>query len=157
MTQKNLRRAAGIGWLGRAWLRLHEPRIISAVYGVAYGIALTVGIWCTASPPQSIEGQTGPLLMGLITMLIAVGGAVGVATVMRGVYWAERTAAWLTITGLAAWGGMTVWLQLTGTGNRGLTLMACLFGIGFFGIRFWWIGDRPYNPRSHPTPPAPAP
>lgn len=153
MTQRHLREAAGAGRLRRAWHRLHEPRIISAVYGTAYAVAAIVGVWTTVSPPQSIEGQTGPVLMGMITVMVTIGGLIGVWTTLLGVYWAERTAAWAIIAGLTAWGGMTAYLQATGTGNRGLTLMACLFAIGLFSLRFYWIGDRPYNPRSHPVPP----
>ena len=153
MTQKHLRKAAGMGWLDRAWSRLHEPRIISAVYGAAYTLATTVGIWCTIDPPRSIEGVTGRALMAIITGTITLGGIFGAITTARGVYWAERAAAWLIITGLSVWGGLTIYLQFVGTGNRGMTIMAALFGIALFGLRFTWIGDRPYNPRSRPIPP----
>lgn len=153
MTQKHFRKAAGMGWVNRAWARLHEPRIISAVYGAAYTLAMAVGIWCTIAPPQSIEGITGRVLMTIVTGIIAAGGAFGVITTARGIYWAERTAAWLIIVGLALWGGLTIYLQIIGTGNRGLTIMAALFGIALFGLRFHWIGDRPYNPRIHPVAP----
>lgn len=155
MTQKHFRKAAGMGWVTRAWSRLHEPRIVSAVYGAAYTLATAVGIWCTIAPPQSIEGITGRVLMAIITGIIAVGGGLGVITTARGIYWAERAAAWLIITGLSVWGGMTIYLQFVGSGNRGMTIMAALFGIALFGLRFTWIGDRPYNPRSHPVPPEP--
>lgn len=152
MTEEHIRRAAGEGWLARAWLRLHEPRIISAVYGVAYAATTLIGVWTTVSPPRSIEGETGPWLMAMITLMVAAGGLFGVVTVALGLYWAERSAVALTIGGLALWGGMTIYLQLVGAGNRGLTLLACLLSIGFFGVRTFWISARPYSPRIHPVP-----
>lgn len=151
MTQKHFRKAAGMGWLSRAWSRLHEPRIISAVYGAAYAVASIVGLWALASPPRSLEGAAGVALTALIAGAIAIGGLLGVVTVAWGIYWMERTAVYLQITGLTFWSGLTIYLQIVGEGNRGFTIMAALVCIGFYGLRFHWIGDRPYNPRIHPS------
>ena len=153
MTQKHMRAAAGYGWISRAWLRLHEPRIISAVYGAAYLVAAALGVWTTMAPPQSIEGVTGAALMAIVTCAIAAGGALGVVTVAVGVYWAERTAALLIELGLVVYLGLTIYLQVIGSGNRGLTIMVICFAGLLFGIRFHWIGSRPYNPRIHPVAP----
>ena len=148
MTKSHIRRAASWGWAKRSWARLHEPRIISSLYGCFYVAAVAVGIWCTISPPQTVEGVTGRLLMGMITIIIALGGVFGVVTVASGNHWVERTAPALIITGAAFWTGLTVFLQFASeSGNRGLTIFAGACTVAFFALRYVWITDSPYSRR----------
>lgn len=147
MSQKHIRRLTGFGWVKRAWLRLHEPRVLSTAYGVWY--LIMAGVWLRAffEPPQTIENTFGTALVSIISVLIVLGGVTGVATVLNGAYWAERTAVALIILGLTGYLALTLTLEVVGTGNRQPGMGSTLGAIGFTWLRAWWIYDRPYNPR----------
>lgn len=153
MTQKHIRRRARVPWYKRAWMQLHEPRVVSATYGAVYFVAVIVGSISMFNPPRTIEAAAGDVLMAIIASLITLGGVIGVVTVAKGVYWIERYAAALMILGSAAYLAMALFLQVTTSGNRLLQAGAILAAGCFFGVRYWWINDRPYNPRKKRTRP----
>lgn len=148
MTQKFIRKLAGWGPLKRAIAQLHEPRIVSAIYGAAYVVATIVGAISITSPPRTIEHAAGDLLMTIIATAITLGGALGIVTVAAGNYWVERYAAALMLLGGTGYLLMVLYLQaITTDGNR-LFQAGAIFTAGlFFAVRYYWVGDRPYNPR----------
>ena len=147
MTQHHIRKLAGYGPIRRAIARLHEPRIISAVYGGVYTIALLVGLYNFFDPPRTIaEAADNPILLYAIAGGISAGGLLGMITVARGLYWVERYAAGLLGGGLGLYWIISAWLTIFGGGSRWMSLMTTTFAVILILIRYYWIADRPYNP-----------
>ena len=147
MSQHYIRRLAGWGPIKRAIARLHEPRIISAIYGGVYTIALLVGLNNFFDPPRTIaEAADNPILLYAIAGGITAGGALGVYTVAAGVYWLERYATGLLGGGLGLYWIISAWLTIFGGGSRWMSLMTTTFAVILILIRYYWINSRPYNP-----------
>ena len=147
MTQHHIRKLAGYGPLKRAIARLHEPRIISAIYGGVYTIALLVGLYNFFDPPSTIaEAADNPIHLYAIAGGISTGGLLGMITVARGLYWVERYAAGLLGGGLGLYWIISAWLTLFSGGSRWMSLMTTTFAVILILIRYYWIADRPYNP-----------
>ena len=147
MTQHYIRRLAGYGPIRRAIARLHEPRIISAIYGGVYTIALLVGLYNFFDPPRTImEAADNPILLYAIAGGISAGGALGVYTVAAGVYWLERYATGLLGGGISLYWIISLWLTLFSGGSRWMSLMTTTFAVTLILVRYYWISDRPYNP-----------
>lgn len=147
MTQHHIRKLAGWGPLRRAIERLHEPRIISAVYGAVYTIALVVGIYSFFDPPQTIvQAVNNPWFLHLSLGAISAGGLLGAITVPSGTYWLERSAAGLLCVGLILYWCVSMWLVLTAGGSRWMSLMTTTFAVLLVALRFYWINDRPFHP-----------
>src|SRR5690625_7605792 len=103
MTQKHIRKLAGYGPIRRAIARLHEPRIISAIYGGVYTVALLVGLYNFFDPPRTIaDAADNPILLYAIAGGISAGGLLGMIPVARGLYWVDRYAAGLLEVGIAS-------------------------------------------------------
>lgn len=147
MTQNYIRRLAGYGPIERAIARLHEPRIISAVYGGVYTLALLVGLYNFFDPPRTIaEAADNPILLYLIAGGISAGGLLGMITVARGLYWVERYAVGLLGGGIGLYWIISVWLTIFGGGSRWMSLMTTTFAVILILVRYYWIADRPYTP-----------
>ena len=147
MTKNIIRRLAGYGPLERAYHRLHEPRVISAIYGGVYTIALLVGVYNFFDPPRTImEAADNPILLYAIAGGITAGGALGVYTVAAGVYWLERYATGLLGGGISLYWIISLWLTLFSGGSRWMSLMTTTFAAILVFMRYYWIADRPYNP-----------
>lgn len=147
MSQRFIRTSAGYGWVRRSWMRLREPRFISAVYGIWYTILTAVWTSSLISPPRTVEHAAGEVLMLAISGIIVCGAVVGVITVAMGTYWAERTTVALVLLGLAGYLGMAVYLEATGSGNRWPQIGVILGAMLLTALRSYWIVERPYNPQ----------
>lgn len=147
MSQQFIRRAAGIGWSRRAWMRLHEPRIVSFIYGIGYVVVTICASISVVHPPRTIEAAAGDVLMSIIAGACAIGGVAGVVTVSRGSWWAERYAVGVLLLGLAGYWLMVGFLTLAAPGSRFMQLMGLTLAILFVSLRPYWIWDRPFNPR----------
>lgn len=147
MTQHHIRKLAGWGPIRRSIARLHEPRIISAIYGGVYTIALLVGVYNFFDPPQTIvNAANNSWLLYATTGAISAGGLLGMVTVARGLYWVERYAAGILAAGLGLYWAVSFWLTLFSGGSRWMSLMTTTFAALLVVLRFYWINDRPYNP-----------
>ena len=147
MSQNIIRKQAGLPWYKRVYYRLHEPRVVSAIYGCVYVIALCVGVYNFFDPPRTIvEAADNPLLLHLIAGGITAGGALGVYTVASGVYWLERYAAGFLAGGISLYWIISLWLTLFSGGSRWMSLMTTTFAAILIFMRYYWINQRPYNP-----------
>ena len=147
MTQNIIRKNAGIPWYKRAYYRLHEPRVVSAVYGLIYVIATIVGAYNFYDPPRTIvEAADNPILLYAIAGGISAGGLLGMIAIARGLYWVERYAAGLLGGGIGLYWIISVWLTIFSGGSRWMSLMTTTFAVILILIRYYWIADRPYNP-----------
>lgn len=148
MTQKYIRKWAGFGWVRRSYYHLHEPPIVSAIYGIWYLIVMTIGVYSTLNPPRTIEAAAGDYLMSAIAGLLAVAGALGVITVATGDAWLERFAVGF---GLLGWGGywfisLSLWITAT-TGNRGMATLGIFGSLILTGGRWFWIRNISFSDR----------
>lgn len=129
----------------RNWVRLHEPRVISGVYGVWWLTVTVLAGWSVFHPPRTIEEAAGDVLMSIISAVLTVGGLIGVVSVIRGVFWTERSAVAFVALGLFGYIVMVGYLWATGEGSRGLQLMG-LIGAGVLTlIRLHWVMSKPYS------------
>lgn len=136
-------------------MQLHEPRAVSAIYGAAYTIAAVIGAYSIVWPPQTIDHAAGGVVMTLIATAITLGGVLGMVTVASGAYWVERYAAALMLLGGVGYLGMVLYLHATTDGNRLLQAGAILCAGLFFVVRYYWINQRPTNPRKPRARPRP--
>lgn len=151
MSQHWIRKNAGYGWAKRAWMKLREPRAISAVYGIWY--ALLTAVWGRAiiNPPSTIEGALGENGMFLVAVTITFGALFGMVTVATGNYGLERTPMKLIALGLAGYLLIVLVLEILGTGNRQPGMASTLGAIALTLLRSYWIYDRLYHPDRRPA------
>ena len=148
MTQHYIRKLAGWGPVKRAWAQLHEPPIVSAIYGAWYIALLCIGLYSMFNPPRTIEAAAGDALMSTIAGLLAIAGAWGVITIATGDAWLERFAVgfgvlgWFTYEVISAY----LWAAST-TGNRGMATLGILGSLILTGGRWYWIRKISFSER----------
>lgn len=148
MSQYFIRKGAGYGPFKRAVSQLHEPPIISAIYGAWYIIMLCIGLYSSFDPPRTIEAAAGDTLITAIAGLLALSGAWGIITVATGDPWLERFAVGF---GLLGWGfyeliSLYLWASAT-SGNRGMATLGILGAALFTGFRWVWIRNVSFSER----------
>ena len=150
MTQRFIRRLSGLTLLHRFYLGLLEPRVVTAVYGAVYAIFTFAGIYLifyVTGQLEHIEG--GRLLVWIIAAFLVVGGAGGVAAIVRGDQWAERFVVAIIFLGaLFYWLTISV-VAVTLPGHRLMGVIGWLLSLILVALRLHWIVDRPHRPGSH--------
>lgn len=131
----------------RAWLRVHQPRVISALYCAIY-LALTyAGISAFISPPRSIEGVIGQVAITTLALLLVMGGLLGAPAALRGIWWLERIAVTAVAFSASIYGAIVLTLEIQASaGNRQLQLMFILVVLLMQAVRWHRIRVRPYDP-----------
>lgn len=126
----------------RAWRALTDPPHQKPVYVLVYVITIMTGLVTLITPPRSIEGVLGPMLMGVTGAAWLLGGLVCLVTLFTPWWWLERFGLGLAVLGIASYGSVVLTLQLVEAGSR-LTqlgvigLAGCLFLIRYLSIREW--------------------
>lgn len=146
MTQAHIRRGAGLSLLRRAWLRIHEPRVVAIVHALTYTILACGGITALIQPPSSISGEIGAVSMTLLAGMLTAGGVIGLVTVLPGWWWVERYGVALIIAACIIYGWIISVLHVVQAGNRLLQLSIVLGLVGHLIIRLIRIKERPYDP-----------
>src|SRR5699024_9511084 len=108
-------------------MRLHEPRIVSAIYGTAYTLAAIVGVVVVFYPPRTIEHVAGNVIITALAACITVGGALGHVTIIKGWYWIERYAVAILALGVGGYMLFVAYLAAFSEGNRLLQLLTLVF------------------------------
>lgn len=139
--------------LVRAWQRIHEPRVIAVLYFAAYAGLLLAGTYALINPPSSVEGEVGTFAMYLLAGLLTFGASVGVAAVLPGIYWLERTAVLSIALASGLYLLIVITLHIQGTGNRLLQAGFIGFVLLMQGVRWERIRIRPYEPSRTVTAP----
>lgn len=148
MTQEHIRKNAGYGPVKRAWAQLHEPPIVSAIYGTWYIALLCIGLYSMFSPPRTIEAAAGDALMSTIAGLLALAGAWGVVTIATGDAWLERFAVGFGVLGWFAYEVISAYLWAASTtGNRGMATLGILGSLLFTGGRWYWVRKISFSER----------
>lgn len=94
----------------KLWLRVQEPRALSAIYFFVYLAVTVMGLAVVSDPPRTIQGTLGQTLVVCWAGMLVIGGGIGAATVLQGIWWLERAGAIL-----------------------------CMFAMGIYGIAYWGI------------------
>lgn len=148
MTQHHIRKLAGYGPIKRAWAQLHEPPIVSAIYGAWYIALLCIGLYSMFNPPRTIEAAAGDALMSTIAGLLALAGAWGVVTIATGDAWLERFAVGFGVLGWFAYEVISAYLWAASTtGNRGMATLGILGSLLFTGGRWYWVRKISFSER----------
>lgn len=100
------------------WLKIHEPRVVHVVQCAIYLVTLAVGVVALVAPPTSIEGAVGEMLTVVWALSLIIGGALGAATVLPGIWLLERLAVIACGTGAAMYGSVVLNLHFSEGGNR---------------------------------------
>jgi len=134
----------------RAWTKVHQPRVISALYCVIYTLLLLGGISALIDPPRSIEGTIGAAAMTLLASLLTLGGALGAPASLVGAWWLERLAVVSVGFSAGIYGAIIITLDVQATsGNRQLQLSMVLVVLLMQAVRWHRIKQRPYDPDRH--------
>ncbi len=106
-------------WLvAHVWRLIPEPRAVTAVMLVAWGVVIGVGTLVLLDPPRSISGEVGSVLSLVWGIVLTVGGALGALGCAIRFWWLERAGAFLTIAGLLIYLSTIVHLHVVEEGNR---------------------------------------
>lgn len=100
-------------WLYRLWLRVREPRVITAISGAYWLVIVGMGIAALTAPPQSIAAELGPIRTELWGSFLLGGGALGFVgcCLLTPVWW-----RWVEHAGMIlATGGITLYLVVVAT------------------------------------------
>lgn len=132
--------------LNKLWLRVQEPRALSAIYFFAYIAVAVLGLAVAYDPPRTIQSALGHTLMVAWGWMLLVGGGVGAATVLQGVWWLERAGALLCMGAIGVYGIAICYLPITQWSIRIATV--CFFIIPFlaFTARLVKIRHYAYDP-----------
>lgn len=148
MSQKIIRKLAGWEPIRRALAQLHEPPIVSAIYGLWYIIVMVIGLYSIFHPPRTIEAAAGDTLMSAIAGLLALAGAWGVVTIATGDAWLERFAVGFGSLGWFFYEIISAYLWATSTtGNRGMATLGILGSLLFTGGRWYWVRKISFSER----------
>lgn len=147
MTQYYIRKLAGWEPIRRAVMKLHEPRWVSAIYGALYLAYLVFGALSIINPSMTISDAAGAPLTTTMSLAMVASGVIGLATVARGAYWAERFAVVFAALGIFGYGVTTIWLAWTQTGYRWWPLMLIAGTSVALAVRPAWIWSREYSPQ----------
>ena len=88
----------------RAWGRLQEPRVLSALQGAVYVVVATVGALSLWVPVPTVENTVGTTLATLWASLLLLGGVLGIISVVSAAWWLERIALMAIIVSLLMFG-----------------------------------------------------
>lgn len=138
------------GWIAAirgAWLRIHQPRVISALYCAIYLALAYAGITSFIAPPRSVEGVIGQVAVTTLALLLVLGGLLGAPAALRGIWWLERIAVASIAFSASIYGAIVLTLEIqSSTGNRQLQLMFILVVLLMQAVRWHRIRVRPYDP-----------
>jgi hypothetical protein len=134
------------GPLARLWLRVQEPRALSAIYFFAYVAMTIVGIAVIVDPPRSVQGSIGHFLMIVWASLLLAGGAIGACSVLQGAWWLERAGAIACGFAMLIYGVAVAGLPTTQISLRIATLAFIVFAALAFAARLVKVSRFAYDP-----------
>lgn len=128
------------------WLRVQEPRALSAIYFFAYLVISILGLAVVIDPPRTVQSSIGHvLLIGWGSMLL-VGGLLGTISVLPGIWWMERAATGFCMTAIAIYGVTVCFQPVTQVSVRIASLCFIIFAILAFATRLVKIRHFAYDP-----------
>lgn len=135
-----------IDTLKSLWLRVQEPRALSAIYFFAYLAIGVLGLAVVVDPPRSIQSSIGHILMTAWGMTLLAGGLIGSVSVLPGIWWLERAAAIFCMTAMGVYGIALLGVPVTQVSTRIASICFVIFAILAFAARLVKIRHHAYDP-----------
>ncbi len=132
--------------LHKLWLRIQEPRALSAIYFFVYLAVAVMGLAIILDPPRSIQGAIGHTLVVCWSWFLLIGGGLGAATVLQGVWWLERAGAILCGFAMLIYGVAVCGVPLTQISVRVASVCFVLFAVLAFAARLVKTRHYAYDP-----------
>lgn len=130
----------------KLWLRVQEPRALSVIYFFAYLAISILGLTIVVDPPRTIQTSIGHgLLIGWGSMLL-IGGALGSASVLPGIWWVERAATGFCMTAFLVYGVALTAVPVTQFSSRVISICFIIFSLLAFAARLVKIRHYAYDP-----------
>lgn len=130
----------------KLWLRVQEPRALSVIYFFAYLAVAVMGMAVILDPPRTIQGSIGQTLVACWAGMLFVGGWLGAATALQGVWWLERAGAILCMAAMAIYGVAAAGIPITQLSIRTATICFVVFAILAFAARLVKTRHYAYDP-----------
>lgn len=127
-------------WVQTWWLRVPEPRELSALFTVVYLVSASTGLAALFNPPLTLVTITDRTAVGLIAALLVAGALLAGAGGWREYWRLERIGLFILISAEATYFGLIAYLQIVhGSGARHLQLGTIAIAIGCFVARYLMI------------------
>lgn len=120
----------------RIWDLLHEPRVVTVCMILGYMGLFGGGLGSLLHPPSTIQGELGVTITTMWSWFFIIGGALGLVSAPRGIWWLERVALIAAGTAFLIYGSTIANLQITGAGSRWMQLGVLTWGM--FGLIARW-------------------
>ena len=128
------------------WLRVQEPRALSAIYFFAYLVISILGLAVVIDPPRTIQSSIGHALLIAWGTMLLIGGALGSVSVLPGIWWMERAATGFCMTAIAIYGATVCFMPVTQVSIRIASLCFIIFALLAFATRLVKIRHFAYDP-----------
>lgn len=122
----------------RVWQTVEEPRLETAVVVLGYLSAIVMSIWVLMEPPLQTT-YLEPYIFGGFSVLLALGGILGVPTAWTGKWYVESIAATaclggalLTLVDMLLLESVKHWATLS---RPVITIYGTIFMVLFFAVR----------------------
>jgi hypothetical protein len=120
---------------------------MKVAYGGIYTIAALTGVVTLLVPPNTIQGEIGPVLTLLWSALFILGGLGGMCTVLPGWWKWERWSLAFCLVGIGIYAFVITALHFTSSGSRLTQLGVLLLAASTFIIRWLLIRGYSFEPR----------
>lgn len=138
----------------RIWGTLEEPRGLTAVYVVAYLVAVAAAVGAMVTPTPHPLPYTDTGLRVMVVVFLGVSGLVGAPAAWAGAWWLERAAAMGALggAGVMLFEASVAWLYPGGPVLMApaLTVPASVFSVLLFLVRLIRVTQQPYAPGKGP-------
>lgn len=125
------------GAVGRWWMKVQPPRLVSALMVLIYLSCITLGAATVHESSFRIVDLWGRWLELTWAAMLIIGGLVGALAAPRGVWFAERAAVVLSGTASAMYAAGTFALHLQGTPGNQLMQLTWAITCGLFFATRW--------------------
>lgn len=133
-------------WTLVVWLRIQEPRLITILQTLIYGLCAWAGIATVLAPPSSIEGQFGLTVTLVWGWFAIIGGVAGALACPFGKWLIEKPAIILCATATMIYAGIILTLHIQESGNRLPQLCFVVMTLLYLVSRYARIRPFSYQP-----------
>lgn len=130
----------------KLWLRLQEPRAVTAAQTLIYAVVVFAGVMSLVSPPTSFEGYLGISVPYVWGGFATLGGLAGMYSAPTGKWLIEKPAVLACLTAISLYAGSVLTLHLTTSGNRLVQLCFVIVALLHFITRYFRIRPFSYEP-----------
>lgn len=134
-------------WVRTWWVRVPEPRDISALFTVVYAISAVTGFVVLFDPPILLLGVSDQVAVSLISICLMVGAVISCFAGWREYWKLERIGLWFLFGAQGMYFFLVTYLHLTSiTGSRLLQMGTILVAVCCYVARYLLIRTFTYRP-----------